>query len=198
LFGASHEPAGFLVKSEGMHAANPNCAVRCSMDTPAVFDEEQIKCELAAQVLKDSGMLRLRASGSSMMPSLWPGDILAVQPQSFERWRPGDIALYMRAGHFFIHRVITVADSGDFLIVQGDCLPQPDPPVVAKEVLGKVVAIERDGLPVRAACRPSISLRIFSRALWNCSFLLHVVMAIRAHRSSLRSVRSKRAWSFMQ
>src|SRR5437762_3094532 len=56
MSGASREPAGFLVKSEGMQAANPNCAVRCSMDTPAVFDEEQIKCELAAQVLKNSSM----------------------------------------------------------------------------------------------------------------------------------------------
>ena len=180
MSGASREPAGFLEVSEGMEAANPNCAVRCSMDTPAVFDEEQIKCELAAQVLNDSGVLRLRASGSSMLPSVWPGDILTIRPQRFEQWRPGDIALYMRAGHFFVHRVITVSNSGDFLIVQGDLLPQPDPPVVAEEVLGKVVAIERDDLPVRTTCRPSIPFRIFARALWNCDFLLRVVMALRA------------------
>src|SRR5437763_15336142 len=106
MFGASRESAGFLVKSERMQAANPNCAVRCSMDTPAVFDEEQIKCELAAQVLNDSGVLRLRASGSSMLPSVWPGDILTIRPQRLEQWRPGDIAPYMRAGHFFLQRVI--------------------------------------------------------------------------------------------
>ncbi len=62
MSGASREPAGFLVKSEGMQAANPNCAVRCSMDTPAVFDEEQLKCELAAQVLKNSSMLQATSS----------------------------------------------------------------------------------------------------------------------------------------
>jgi Peptidase S24-like len=196
MSGASREPAGFLLKSEGMQAAKPNCAVRCSMDTPAVFDEEQIKCELAAQVLKDSGMLRLRASGSSMLPSVWPGDILTIRPQRFERWRPGDIALYMRAGHFFIHRVITVSNSGDFLIVQGELLPQPDPPVVAEEVLGKVVAIERNGLPVQTTW-PSISLRIFASALWNCDFLLRVVMAIHAYQSSQRSMPPTQAWSFM-
>ena len=196
MSGASREHAGFLVKSEGMQAANPNCAVRCSMDTPAVFDEEQIKCELAAQVLKNSSMLRLRASGSSMLPSVWPGDILTIHPQSFEQWRPGDIALYMRAGHFFIHRVITVSNSGDFLIVQGDCLPQPDPPVIAEEVLGKAVSIERNGLPVQTMW-PSISLRILARALWNCDFLLRVVMAIHAHRPSQRSMPPTQAWSFM-
>src|SRR5437868_14998540 len=105
MFGASREPAGFLEVSDGMEAANPNCAVRCSMDTPAVFDEEQIKCELAAQVLKNSSRLRLRASGSSMLPSLWPGDILTIHPQSFEQWRPADIALSMRAGQCVMHRV---------------------------------------------------------------------------------------------
>ncbi len=196
MSGASREPAGFLVKSEGMQAANPNCAVRCSMDTPAVFDEEQIKCELAAQVLKDSGMLRLRASGSSMLPSLWPGDILTIHPQSFEQWRPGDIALYMRAGHFFIHRVITVSNSGDFLIVQGDCLPQPDPPVIAEEVLGKAVSIERNGLPVQTMW-PSISLRILARALWSCGFVLRIALAIHARRPARRNNPAKPAWSFM-
>src|SRR5438874_9537355 len=154
MFGASRESAGFLVKSERMQAANTNCAVRCSMDTPAIFDEEQIKCELAAQVLQNSSMLRLRASGSSMLPSLWPGDVITIQPQSFEQWRPGDIVLYMRAGHFFIHRVIAVPNSGDFLIVQGDWLPQPDPPVPPQEVLGKAVAVERNGLPVQTTCHP--------------------------------------------
>jgi Peptidase S24-like len=185
----------FLLKSEGMEAANRHCAVGCSTDTPAIFDEEQTKCELAAQVLKDSGMLRLRASGSSMLPSLWPSDVITIQPQSFEQWRPGDIVLYMRAGHFFIHRVIAVSNSGDFLIVQGDWLPQPDPPVAAQEVLGKAVAVERNGLPVQTTCRPSISLRIFARAPWNCGLLLRVVMAIRSHRASQTSMRPKQAWS---
>ena len=197
MSGASREPAGFLVKSEGMQAANPNCAVRCSMDTPAVFDEEQIKCELAAQVLKNSSMLRLRASGSSMLPSLWPGDILTIHPQSFEQWRPGDIALYMRAGHFFIHRVITVSNSGDFLIVQGDLLPQPDPPVRSQQVLGKVVTIERSGVHYQPKLQPSIHCRILARALWNCGFVLRIALAIHARRPARRNNPAKPAWSFM-
>lgn len=112
---------------QGMKPANFG-VLCCSAETPAeIFDKEHIRCELAAQVLKDSGILRLRASGSSMLPSLWPGDVITIKPQSFEQWRPGDIVLYRRAGTFFIHRVIAVSNSGDFLIVQGDWLPQPDP-----------------------------------------------------------------------
>src|SRR5207302_2357917 len=121
MFGASREPAGFLEVSEGTEVANRHCGVCCSTDTPDIFDEEQIKCELAAQVLKDSGMLRLRASGSSMLPSVWPGDILTIRPHSFERWRPGDIALYLSAAPFFIHRASTVSTSGALLIVQAYC-----------------------------------------------------------------------------
>src|SRR5437879_12340303 len=105
-------------------------------------------------------MLRLRASGSSMLPSLWPGDILTIHPQSFEQWRPGDIALYMRAGHFFIHRVSTVSNSGDFLIVQGDLLPHTDPPVRSRKVLGKDVTIERSVVHYQPRLDPSIHYRI--------------------------------------
>src|SRR5438445_13727793 len=108
MFGASREPAGFLEVSEGTEVANRHCGVCCSTDTPDIFDEEQIKCELAAQVLKDTGMLRLRASGSSMLPSAWPGDILTIRSQSFAQGRPAALALYMRAGPCFIHRVIPV------------------------------------------------------------------------------------------
>jgi signal peptidase I len=178
-----------------MKPANFGCLC-CSAETPAeIFDKEQTRCELAAQVLKNTGILRLRASGSSMLPSLWPGDVITIQPQSFEQWRPGDIVLYMRAGHFFIHRVIAISNSGDFLIVQGDWLPQPDPPVAAQEVLGKAVAVERNGLPMQTTCRPSISLRIFARVLWNCGLLLRVVMAIRSRRPPQTTMRPKQAWS---
>src|SRR5438094_8278601 len=184
MSGASREPAGVQEVSDGMEAANPNCDVRCSMDTPAVIDEEQIKCELAAQVPKNSSMLRLRASGSSMLISRRPGDILTIHPLSFEQWRPGDIALYMRAGHFFIHRVITVSNSGDFLIVQGDLLPQPDPPVRSQQVLGKVVTIERSGVHYQPKLQPSIHCHILARALCHCAFVVGVRRRIHPHRPS--------------
>jgi len=38
-------------------------------------ERESIKRDLAGQVLRAGGKLRLRALGLSMLPSLWPGDI---------------------------------------------------------------------------------------------------------------------------
>lgn len=42
-------------------------------------DENAVKCELAAQVLRSFGTLRFVATGWSMLPSLWPGEILVVE-----------------------------------------------------------------------------------------------------------------------
>jgi len=39
---------------------------------------ETLGCELAAEVLRSSGRLRLRATGTSMLPAVWPGDVLSV------------------------------------------------------------------------------------------------------------------------
>src|SRR5215470_11295577 len=102
--------------------------LRCSAKTPAeVFNREQIKCELAAQALKSSGTLRLRAIGLSMLPSIWPGDVLTISSQNREQCSVGNIVLYSRAGYFFIHRVIAKSESDGTLVLKGDSLPQPDP-----------------------------------------------------------------------
>ena len=50
---------------------------------------EAVKCELAAEVLRSSGELRLRVTGSSMLPAVWPGDELTIRRQPFDAGRPG-------------------------------------------------------------------------------------------------------------
>jgi hypothetical protein len=182
-----------------MKAANSGATLFGSKHTQGeILDKDQIKCDLAAQTLRSSGTLRLRAFGFSMLPSLWPGDVLTIRSQRFEQWRPGDIALYMRAGHFFVHRVITVSESGDSLILQGDWLRQPDPPVRSQQVLGKVVAVERSGVHYQPKLQPSIRCRTFARALGSCGFLLRVVMAIRTHRHSRKAMHPAQAWRLMR
>jgi len=37
-----------------------------------------LKCELAGEVLRSSGRLRLKVSGSSMLPVIRPGDTLEL------------------------------------------------------------------------------------------------------------------------
>jgi len=39
-----------------------------------------LKCDLAADVIRGFGTLRLRVNGFSMLPSIWPGDVVCVCP----------------------------------------------------------------------------------------------------------------------
>src|SRR5271157_1377561 len=83
------------------------------------------KLDLAAQVLSSGGAIRLQALGTSMLPSIWPGDVLSIEHKPGEEIVPGDIVLVARDGRFFIHRLIEKHNSG--WITRGDSLPQPDP-----------------------------------------------------------------------
>jgi len=48
---------------------------------------EQLKHNLAAEALRTAGKFRLAAFGYSMLPTLWPGEVLTIQVQSLEQVR---------------------------------------------------------------------------------------------------------------
>ncbi len=99
------------------------------------------KLDLAAEVLRAGGGIRLQTMGSSMLPSIWPGDVLCIEPKSAEEIVPGDIVVVARDGRFFIHRLIEKHESR--WVTRGDSLPQNDPLVKEVQVLGKVSVIQR-------------------------------------------------------
>jgi hypothetical protein len=112
------------------------------MDSQA---REEGRCSLAAEALQSWGKLKVRATGLSMLPTLWPGDVLTVQSIRPEQAEPGEIVLYMRHGRFFIHRIVSKALTGDrmHLVTRGDCMAEDDPRVERSELLGKVIEVRR-------------------------------------------------------
>jgi hypothetical protein len=102
---------------------------------------EDHKLDLAAEVLRSGGVIRLQALGTSMLPSIWPGDVLCIENNSGEATVPGDIVLVARDCRFFIHRLIEKRDAQ--CVTRGDSLPRNDTPVAEDQVLGKVSAIHR-------------------------------------------------------
>src|SRR5271154_1642180 len=98
---------------------------------------ERMHLELAADLLERGERLSLRVSGSSMLPSLFPGDLLTFRRCSPAEIVVGDIVLFMREGRCFIHRVAErMAVGGDSrILTRGDALPACDPPVGETEVL---------------------------------------------------------------
>jgi Peptidase S24-like len=117
------------------------------------------KLDLAAEVLSSGGTIRLQALGTSMLPTIWPDDVLSIEPKSGDEIVAGDIVLVARDNRFFIHRLIEKSNSA--WITRGDSLPQHDAPVAPMQVLGKVSLIHRESGDIV----PNPRLSMFSRML---------------------------------
>ncbi len=120
---------------------------------------DQLKRELAAEVLRTSGRLRFRATGTSMLPSVLPGDVLTIEPVAISEASLGDLLLYHRDGRFWVHRLVRKAP--DLLCTRGDALEAQDPPVSPDEILGRVVCVSRGN----RSFEPARSLPLFRRIL---------------------------------
>jgi len=124
-----------------------------------LFDARDLsKNELAAQALRCFGELRLRVTGSSMLPAVRPEDVLLIRHCRIDEAGPGDIVLYIRQRRLFAHRVIS--RSGPRLVTQGDGIGEPDLPLTANELLGKVIRVMRRGRTIRHESRPNLPARI--------------------------------------
>jgi hypothetical protein len=124
----------------------------------AAPSRQAIKLELATEVLRTSGELRFVASGTSMVPAVFPGDILIVRIQPIERARCGDVALWSREGRFYAHRIVRTAkaDGQAAIVTRGDALSQDDPPVGSDEFLGHVCWVVRRGKHVDLGASPNL------------------------------------------
>jgi hypothetical protein len=102
--------------------------------------------------------VRLRVYGESMLPSLWPGDVVEIENCSLEEMVPGEIVLAERGGQLFLHRLMHASVRDGFLL-RGDSMPGSDPEFPREALLGRLVA-ERS-FAGRPAGGPAVA---FSRA----------------------------------
>lgn len=131
-------------------------------------DTQAVKTDLLCEVVRRFGQARFCVQGSSMLPLLFPGDVVTVVATDVQHLRPGQLVLFFRRGRLFLHRVLRTVTTGDDVCVhtQGDRLTRPDPPVAAAEVLGRVTSVVRRGRRVAPGERlPSSArlLRLLSR-----------------------------------
>lgn len=123
---------------------------------------------LLADVLRRSGRLpqgvRLRVYGESMLPALWPGDVVEIASCSLEGVRPGEIVLALRDGRLFLHRFVARCTTESFLL-RGDSMSHADPVYPSEALLGRLVRGTGSGQPISAdALRPGLGTRC-SRAV---------------------------------
>jgi signal peptidase I len=85
-------------------------------------------------------------SGHSMVPAIHDGDRVLVA-HGCAGVRRGDVVVFRLDGLLIAHRVLHVKDGADGkkFVTKGDNAGQVDPHVSPREIVGQVLAIERDG-----------------------------------------------------
>ncbi len=141
-------------------------------------------CELTADVVRNFGEVRLKVTGASMLPYVWPGDVVTIERRDAADLRPGQIVLYRREERLVAHRVKFIL--GDRLITQGDSVPHCDSPVSASEVIGQLVDIHRRGR--RISPEPLFWQRAISPILRHSDFCTRMTLRIGRRLQLLRSM----------
>lgn len=118
---------------------------------------------LVAEVLRGdrshhgaSRAVRLRVRGESMLPSLWPHDVVEIASCSMADLRPGEIVLAVREGRLFLHRLVAPCSPNGFRL-RGDSMPACDPPYPPEALLGRLLRRVDEG--------QIVSFSVFSRRL---------------------------------
>jgi len=135
-----------------------------------------LKCELAAEVLRSSGRLRLRVTGWSMYPTIWPGDTLELERTERDELSTGDIVLFNRDRRLFAHRIWKTDASAT--VTRGDAMPRADAAVEEKELLGRVASITRNGKCIQPSKSLSLPHRAVAGLVRSSDFGARVVVGI--------------------
>jgi signal peptidase I len=153
---------------------------------PAAAIEEH-KIELATQLLRSGGRIRIRALGTSMLPTIFPGDILHLESTPRNELAVGDVVLVKREKKIVIHRLVSNASRR--WVTRGDAVPQDDSAVENEEFLGRVTRIDRGSRSIepRGQVLPFQHALAWMLCRWpTCRNLLLRAHASRCERSLLQ------------
>lgn len=134
--------------------------------------------QLVAETLEHFGHVRFRASGTSMLPAIRSGDVLMVESCPGDRFRVGDVVVFMGTAGLVAHRL--VATRGQVAVTRGDANWQSDLPTPTSRLLGRVTQLTRDGSPLSPSMRCSWTARsrgLLRNELLRCSRRLRSIGA---------------------
>jgi signal peptidase I len=156
-----------------------------------------LQCELASEVLRSTGHLRMQVTGWSMLPAIWPGDTLLVERTNSDSVSRGDVVLVGRNRRLFVHRVIKKANSFEQIpkvriVTQGDAMPRPDPPCSQAELLGKVSFVMRNGRLIEPSKTPGVGNRLVSSLVRRSRSAARMIVGLHGLRFAARGKNSQR------
>ncbi len=155
-----------------------------------------VRSALVAEVLRRQDRLRVRGQvcGESMLPALWPGEVVKIESCSLDELRPGEIVLAQRDDRLVLHRL--VADRGpNGFVLRGDSVRHPDPEYPPDALLGRLV---RDDHEKRGSSETSQHARL-SAEWWNVKWSRTIGMLFchcsLARRFALKLHSRRKAWA---
>ena len=154
------------------------------------------KLGLAAELLRGRGTFHLKARGASMLPSVWPGDLVTIQSAADDEVVPGDIVLVLRDNRFFVHRLVERRLVQDclLLIMRGDAMPHNDLPAAASQLLGRVTRIRRGNRSLVPTRRVSVFQSAVAWVLCHCDRFRNLMLHL--HAASLHASAARAGQSF--
>ena len=123
------------------------------------------KLALGKAAIVAGAPVRLHVSGLSMLPALWPGDLITVRHAATEDLRRGAIVAFARDDRIVVHRIVgqTANSNANLPITRGDSQQEEDLPVLPGELLGIVASVRRFGVDRPIAYRSSLIAQILSK-----------------------------------
>ena len=106
--------------------------------------------ELSKDIFRKGKSIRFQAKGWSMRPFIRDGDFIVVSPIENSSIKTGDVVFYLTTENkIIVHRVIRkhekYKDNRITMLIKGDATFSSPEKVEMQNVLGKVVAVERNG-----------------------------------------------------
>lgn len=101
--------------------------------------------DIGFSLLSEGKVIKIRADGYSMYPSVKPGSIVHIQAITEDTAPiPGEIVVWKRKSKFIVHRLIRIIQNNDNIlyVTRGDSCSNEDAPDSADKLVGKVIRIE--------------------------------------------------------
>ena len=108
------------------------------------YGHRETTLELALECLAQSGHLRLRVTGASMLPTIRPGSYVLIRRASSAALSPGDVILARTEDGIRLHRLFEIRGTGAdaVWITRGDNHTHCDPPLTCGQILGVLSHVE--------------------------------------------------------
>lgn len=108
-------------------------------------DDHKLVRDLGFSLLAEGTILKIKANGYSMYPSIKPGTTIFIEPmEDYSDLLPGEIIAWKRVSGFVVHRFIRTENRGNevYYYTRGDSCRFEDKPVTSNQIAGKVIRIE--------------------------------------------------------